>query len=89
MKKILFLTALTASVTLAPAAYAQSYDEQLAKLTERFEKADANGDGKLTQKEAEDGGMKRVAKYFGRLDSDDDGFVTFNQLKARLDQRAK
>jgi len=89
MKKILILTTLAASVTITPAAYAQSYDEQLAKLTERFKTADANGDGKLTKKEAEEGGMKRVAQYFGRLDSDGDGFVTFDQLKTRFDARDK
>lgn len=89
MKRFLILTTLAASVTITSAAYAQSYDEQLANLTKRFKTADANGDGKLTKKEAEDGGMKRVAQYFGRLDSDGDGFVTFDQLKTRLDKRAK
>ncbi|MEO1730192.1 MAG: EF-hand domain-containing protein [Pseudomonadota bacterium] len=90
MKKTLFLAALSvASVAIAPAAHAQSYEEQLAQLTERFKKADANGDGKLTQKEAEDGGMTRVAKFFSRLDTDGDGYVSFDQLKERLESRSK
>ena len=90
MKNTLILAALSvASVAIAPAAQAQSYEEQLAQLTERFKKADANGDGKLTQKEAEDGGMTRVAKFFSRLDTDGDGFISFDQLKARLDARSK
>lgn len=88
MKTPLAAALLTATlVTLAPAAHAQSSDDRLAKLTERFEKADADKDGKLTQKEAEEGGMKRVAKFFDRLDSDGDGFITLDQLKERLASR--
>ena len=90
MKTPLMAATLAAlSMTLAPGAQAQHRDDPLARLTERFEKADANKDGKLTQKEAEDGGMKRVAQFFDRLDSDGDGFVTFDQLKARLAARAQ
>ena len=90
MRKPLIFAALAATTAaLAPAAHAQNYEESLAKLTERFKKADADGDGKLTQKEAKDGGMKRVARYFSRLDEDGDGYVTFEQLKARLDERSK
>lgn len=82
-------TACVASLALAPAAHAQSYEEKLAQLTERFKKADKNGDKKLTKKEAQDGGMTRVARYFSYVDSDGDGFVTFDQLKARLDSQSK
>ena len=90
MNKSQALIALSAIlVALSTPANAQSYEEMLAQLTERFSKADANGDGKLTQKEAKNGGMKRVARYFSRLDEDGDGFVTFDQLKARLDARNK
>ena len=90
MKNTLILAALSvASVAIAPAAQAQSYEEQLAQLTERFKKADANGDGKLTQKEAEDGGITRVAKFYSRLDTDGDGYVSFDQLKERLESRSK
>lgn len=88
-KTILFATLSLASIALAPAAHAQSYEEQLAQLTERFKKADKNGDGKLTQKEAEDGGMTRLARFFSRVDTDGDGYVSFDQLKARLDERSK
>lgn len=50
------------------------------ELERRFAASDANGDGKLTPEEAKAGGMKRVAKYFGRIDGDDDGFVTLDEL---------
>ena len=90
MNKSQALIALSAIlVALSTPANAQSYEKMLAQLTERFSKVDSNGDGKLTQKEAKDGGMKRVARYFSRLDEDGDGFVTFDQLKARLDARNK
>ena len=83
------LSAFTLAFVLAPSAHAQSYEEQLAQLTERFKAADKNGDKKLTKKEAEEGGMTRVARFFSYLDTDEDGFVTFEQLKARLDERNK
>ena len=90
MKKSLILSMCAATaVTFASAAVADETNEQLTKLTKRFEKADANGDGKLTKQEAKEGGMTRVAKFFERLDSDGDGFVTFEQLRARLEQRSR
>jgi len=90
MKTILRTVALaTATLALTPAAYAQSYDQQLAELTAKFKEADKNGDGKLTQKEAKDAGMTRLASNFNRVDTDKDGFVTFAQLKSRLDARYK
>ena len=90
MKKPLLMAALAASMfAFAPAAQAQTYEEQLAQLTERFKKADTNKDGKLTKAEAKAGGMTRLANFFGRVDTDGDGFVTFEQLKAQLDARNK
>ena len=48
------------------------------KMRERFEarfnKADANGDGKLSKSEA--AAMPRVAKNFDAIDADHDGFVS-------------
>lgn len=77
------------SLTLAPAAQAQSYDMALSHLTSKFKSADKNGDGKLTLQEAKDGGMTRVVANFKTIDSDKDGYVTFAQLKAQLDARYK
>lgn len=78
-----------ASLALAPAAHAQSYDMALSHLTSKFKAADKNGDGKLTLQEAKDGGMTRVAANFKTIDTDKDGYVTFAQLKAQLDARYK
>lgn len=90
MKKM-FRVAALAAVTLAltPAAHAQSYDMALAHLTSKFKSSDKNKDGKLTKKEAKDGGMSRVVSNFATIDADKDGFVTFAQLKAQLDERYK
>ena len=48
-------------------------------LTERFEKADVNHDGKLTREEAK-AGMPRVYKNFDRIDVDKKGFVTLQEI---------
>ena len=75
------------SFTLVPAAQAATYEEELAQLRSTFTAADKNEDGKLTKQEASDGGMRRLANFFGRVDTDSDGFVTLPQLEARLAQR--
>ena len=88
MKSIIAaMTAALAFVALTPAAHADTYEEELAQLEARFKAADTNRDGKLTQDEAKEGGMSRLARFFGRADSDDDGFVTLEQLKQRLAKR--
>jgi Ca2+-binding EF-hand superfamily protein len=90
MKTVYRIAALAAaSLALAPAAHAQSYDMALSQLTSRFKAADKNGDGKLTLQEAKDGGMTRVVTNFKTIDTDKDGYVTFAQLKAQLDARYK
>lgn len=78
-----------ATLALAPAAYAQSDDQALAQLTQRFKASDKDGDGKLTLQEAKDGGMTRVVARFATIDTDKDGYVTFEQLKAELETRYK
>lgn len=88
MKKTIRIAALAAAtLALAPAAQAQTYNMALAQLTSKFKASDKNGDGKLTLQEAKDGGMTRVAANFAMIDTDKDGFVTFDQLKAQLDAR--
>lgn len=90
MKTVSRIAALAAVVlALTPAAHAQMYDMALSQLTSRFKAADKSGDGKLTLQEAKDGGMTRVVANFKTIDTDKDGFVTFDQLKAQLDARYK
>jgi len=90
MNTMIRMAALAAmTMALAPAAHAQSYDMALSQLTSRFKSADKNSDSKLTLQEAKDGGMKRVVANFATIDTDKDGFVTFDQLKAQLDARYK
>ena len=71
----------------ATPAMATTYEEAMAQFEERFAKSDTNKDGKLTKQEAKDGGMSRLSRFFGRVDSDGDGFVTKAQLKARIAER--
>ena len=90
MKTMYRIAALAAaSLALAPAAHAQSYDMALSHLTSKFKAADKNGDGKLSLQEAKDGGMTRVVANFKTIDTDKGGYVTFAQLKAQLDARYK
>lgn len=90
MKTLARLAAVAAaSLVLAPAAHADSYEEELSKLRSAFKAADKNSDGKLTKQEAKDGGMRRLSRNFGRADTDGDGYVTLAQLEARLAERHK
>lgn len=90
MKTMFRIAALAAvSLTLTPAAHAQTYNMALSQLTSKFKASDKNGDGKLSLQEAKDGGMTRVVSNFQTIDTDKDGFVTFAQIKAQLDARYK
>ncbi|MDY0330474.1 MAG: EF-hand domain-containing protein [Thiomonas sp.] len=52
-------------------------------LAERFARADADHDGRLTLAEAKTG-MPRVAQHFDRLDTNHLGYLTLDQLQAEL-----
>ncbi len=84
-----FAAVAAASIVLAPAAYADTYEQELAQLRSAFANADKNKDGKLTKQEAKDGGMRRLSNNFSRVDTDGDGYVTLPQLEARLAERHK
>ena len=64
--------------------------EMQARVQERFNRADTNGDGKLTREEAQKG-MPGVARHFDQIDANKDGVVTMEELqaarKARGEQR--
>src|SRR5579862_5717887 len=58
-------------------------DQRLARLMERFHKADANNDGHLTREEAQKG-MPRVYEHFSEIDTDNRGYVTLDQITSFL-----
>ena len=51
-----------------------------AQLTERFNSADTDGDGKLSQAEAQ-AGMPRLGERFAVLDGDGDGFISASDVR--------
>lgn len=88
MKTLAKLIAIAAAtIVLAPAAHADAYQDRLNELRTKFRASDTNRDGKLTQQEARNGGMTRLAANFSRVDTDGDGFVTLAQLEAQLAAR--
>lgn len=90
MKTILKAAALaTFAVAIAPAAHAATYEGQLTELRTKFKASDVNKDGRLTKKEAKDGGMSRLARFWSRADTDNDGYVTLAQLEKHLADRYK
>ena len=78
-----------AAMFLAQPAHADAYQDRLTELRTKFKASDKNKDGKLTQQEAKDGGMTRIAANFSRIDTDKDGYVTLAQLEAQLAARFK
>jgi hypothetical protein len=60
--------------------------EVRAQSQERFKKADANGDGRLTREEAARG-MPLVARHFDQIDTNKDGVVTMEELQASIKSR--
>ena len=87
MKSLLVLAALTLTSALSPALA-----EELGK---RFEKRDADGDGKISKEEFMSGAEKRgveeekAAKRFGRIDTDGDGFISSEEMGAAQERRQK
>jgi hypothetical protein len=61
--------------------------EMQARGRERFKKADANGDGRLSREEAQKG-MPQLARDFDRIDANKDGLVTMEELEAARKARA-
>lgn len=69
-----------ASLTISFSSAAQD-SEKVKQLEEKFKAADKNADGKLTLDEAKDG-MPRVAKAFDKIDTQKNGYITLDQIKA-------
>ena len=82
------LTAISSALlmgTVASLAMAQSATNMppppanAAEVEARFKVADANGDGKLTREEAK-GTMPRLAMAWEKIDVDNKGYITLDQL---------
>jgi Ca2+-binding EF-hand superfamily protein len=90
MKTLAKIAAFAATAMfLAPAAHADMYQDRFSELRTKFKGSDKNKDGKLTQQEAKDGGMTRIAANFSRVDTDKKGYVTLAQLEAQMAARFK
>ena len=78
----------------ASAAFAQTPPEppkgdradRAAKMHERIKAADKDGDGKISRAEAV--ALPRIAKHFDEIDTNKDGFITKEEMKAFHDKRA-
>ncbi|WP_211238058.1 MULTISPECIES: EF-hand domain-containing protein [Derxia] len=69
----------------APRANADRAERLLTELDKRFNTADTDHDGSLTQAEAK--AMPRVAQNFGAIDRDGSGTVTRAELMSYLRDR--
>jgi Ca2+-binding EF-hand superfamily protein len=78
-----FATALSVFALAAPANAQQRTltEEQKATLLERLKEADTNGDGLIDRAEAE-AKLPRVAKRFDTLDTNRDGTLSPDELRA-------
>lgn len=84
MNKLNLGLALCGFAMISTAAVAQeSFRDR--QIDERFAAADKNHDGKLTLQEAKDG-MPKVAANFDKIDTQQKGYVTVDQIKAMADR---
>ena len=93
MKKVnvAIITVLLSASIGASAVFAQTPPdapkaERAKKMQERLKAADKDGDGKISRTEA--AALPRIAKHFDEIDTNKDGFVTTEELKARHDKHA-
>ena len=70
-----------------PATGAELKAQALAKLRQRFDEADTDRSGTLTQQEAARAGLGYVEKNFEEIDREHKGAVSFADVKAFLRQR--
>lgn len=81
MPKLPYLLAATL-LAASTSSFAQSDRAAQAKqdMQARLKAADANGDGFIDRKEAE-AGLPRIAKNFDKIDTDQDGKLSADELK--------
>ncbi|MBL8511007.1 MAG: EF-hand domain-containing protein [Betaproteobacteria bacterium] len=91
MKASILLLTLCAAVALN--VQAESLDkgarraDMKAEMESRLKAADKNGDGKISREEA--AALPRIAKKFDQIDTNKDGFVTLEEIKASMAQHAQ
>lgn len=64
----------------APSSGAALQQQAMQKLRLRFDEADIDKDGRLTQDEARRAGFGFVAAHFSLIDTDKRGYVQFDEL---------
>ena len=74
-----------ASAAFAQAPVAPPKGERAHRMHERLNAADTDGDGKISRAEA--AALPRLAKHFDEIDTNKDGFLTKEELKAHREQR--
>ncbi len=73
-----------------PAASGEALQQQaLHKLRKRFEEADLDASGKVTEEEAKRAGLGFIAGNFAAIDSARNGAVSFDDVSRFLEQRAR
>lgn len=72
-----------------PAEGAALRQQALDKLRQRFQEADLDASGNLTQEEARKAGLGFVAQHFDAIDTAHSGKVSFADLQTYLQQRAQ
>ena len=73
---------LVGTTLMAASVYAADPPQtgQAKEIADRFKAADKNHDGKLTLEEAK-AGMPRIASAFTKIDVDNKGYVTLEQIQ--------
>ncbi len=83
ISSIFTVTALAFATVASAQTPTASQEKQIKDAEERFASADKNADGKLTPEEAK-AGMPRIASNFKKIDSNNDGFVTIEEIKVMI-----
>jgi len=73
------MTAVMPNAAAQSAATPPTPPSNAAEVEARFKAADKNGDGKLTREEAQ-ASMPRVAMAWEKIDVDNKGYITLDQL---------
>lgn len=83
---VLLSASIGASAAFAQAPAEQPKGERAHKMHERMKAADKDGDGKISRAEAV--ALPRLAKHFDEIDTNKDGFVSKEELKASREKHA-